>query len=98
MQKNFDFVAKTIPINTTMPLSIQVVVKGASISLHGTAGRLASGVWDAGRYVRYTRSQELCIHPALLDEVDSQLRRRMTTQGLQRRVDPPRRSAVGYGD
>ena len=98
MRENFDFRAKTIPVNTTMPLSVQVLVRGTTIRLQGTSGRLASGVWVAGRYVRYPRSQELCIHPALLDEVDRQLRLRMTAQGLHLRSDPPRRSAVGYGD
>lgn len=76
----------------------RVTVKGHDVALFDSTGQIAQGVWDAGKYVRYEHSQRLPIAPQLLDEVDAELRLRMTTPGLQTRVPPPRRSAVGYSN
>lgn len=75
-------------------VSAKVACRRGSIELHVvvnrevvllmdpvTLERLAAGTWDAGGYVYYSRSHELCVHPALLDAVDLALRKRMTTPG-----------------
>jgi hypothetical protein len=77
---------------------VHVIVDGHAVVLYNSTGIIASGRWDAGKYVRYPKSQSLQVPPQLLDEIDRELRLRMTIKGLQERVDPPRRSAIGYGD
>ena len=91
MKKDFEFVAHHAG------LKLSVIVRDTTVTLRDHKGIVAAGVWDAGHYVRYAQSQLLAIHPALLDEIDGELRLRMTAKGLQERVPPPRRSAVGYG-
>ena len=80
------------------PHELHVVVHRDVVTVHDVKSlkRLAAGIWDAGGYVNYPRSQELCIHPVLLDEVDLQLRKRMTTPGRKAKATPRRASAIGY--
>ena len=97
VQENFDFRASAILPNGK-GVDCHVKVKGHDVTLHDSTGQIAAGVWDAGKYVRYPYSQRLPIPPQLLDEVDTELRRRIRSPGEQARVHPPRRSAVGYND
>lgn len=81
----FEMVVK-IP-HCSAPLRISVVVDGATVTLSDARGRFARGVWDAGHYVRYPRSQQMPVHPQLLDDVDAELRIRMTHRGVLARAD-----------
>lgn len=95
--ENFDFrVSADLPRGERV--FMQVFVKGTLVSLRDSSGQVASGVWDAGKYVRYIRSQELPLPPQLLDEIDKELRIRLRAKGLQARASPLRRSAIGYGN
>lgn len=99
MKENFSFDAWAHLPDKTRSEKVHVVVKGAAVGIHTMGGRLiAAGIWDAGKYVRYPRSQDVPLPPQLLDEIDLELRRQMTTKGVQLRVDPPRRSALGYSN
>ncbi len=97
MSENFDFRA-VVHLPKGDRIDVHVKVKGVHVSLHDSSGQIAAGVWDAGKYVRYPYSQILPLPPQLLDEVDHELRLRLQLKGLQARVDPPRRSAIGYSD
>lgn len=80
---------------------LRVVVCGVTVTLKDDRdGIVAAGVWDTGKYVRYARSHMLAeiIHPTVLDEIDRELRARITLPGLQLRVADLRRSSLGYHD
>jgi len=97
LQENFDFRALAcLPKGERCHVCVRV--KCTLVTLHDSTGQIAAGVWDAGRYVRYPYSQALPLPLQLLDEIDKELRVRMRATGLQERVDPPRRSAVGYSE
>jgi hypothetical protein len=97
VKEEFDFRA-TAHLPSGERYDLHVKVKGTVVSLHDSAGLVAAGVWDAGRYVRYARSQEIPAPPQILDEIDRELRQRLRIKGVQARVNPPRGSSVGYGD
>lgn len=96
MKENFDFYIRADLPHIDRAIEVRVVVKGTLITLYGASSRLCAGIWDAGGYVRYSNSQTLGVHPAILDEVDLKLRARMTVKGEQARVHPRRGSAIGY--
>lgn len=98
MKENFDFDAWAHLPGGNRTEKLHVVVRGTTVTLHNVHGRLAAGVWDAGGYVRFPRGQRMDVSPQLLDEIDKELRRQMTTKGVQERAPELRRSAVGYSN
>jgi hypothetical protein len=99
VKDNFEFYAEAKLPSGKYSERVLVQVKGTAIGVLSRGGKLlAVGVWDAGKYVRYPRAYEVPLPPQLLDDIDRELRKRMTRKGEQLRVDPPRRSAVGYSN
>lgn len=100
MKDSFDCTVRTYIPSIKEFAAAHVVVHLLVVTLHDpkTLQRLGAGIWDAGGYVQYPRSHELCIHPVLLDEVDAELRLRMARPGRQPTASPRRASAVGYQD
>lgn len=77
---------------------LSVLVEGTRVTVADavTLRRLAVGIWDAGKYVRYEHSFRIAIHPTALDAIDEALREAMTLPGESPRAAEPRRSAIGY--
>lgn len=72
-------------------ITVMVLVRDHTVTLRDVEGVVTTGIWDAGRYVRYARSQALAdvVPPALLDAIDLRLRERLRAPGKHTERIPP---------
>lgn len=70
---------------------VRVAVRRRAVALSSPVkGFLYAGVWDDGGYVRYQYTRQVPVHPAILDEIDAELRVRLpgATERKARRPEP----------